>query len=414
MNKKLLHLYCGIDTHKRVHTAVIINCFMEKVGEFNFQNTAPSFDKMLEYVKGLESIASRDFPKENPVTCIFGLEDTNGLGRKLSMYLLDKQREVRFVNSTLSSQEAKKQTSFHKDDSYDSFCVAKVLFERLDTLPKARTKDDSLYILNQLATRRYQLMRDIISIKNQLHAQLAYHYSNYETFFCRVDMLSALEFWHKYPSPDLLNSTTPEELGEFLYIHSNRNFGIDRAQHILESVTKTGDIEKPGFELRNFLIQSYVDNLKHIAGEKAALDKKLKQIVSSLDYKLISMPGIDYVNAALLISEIGDINRFPAPENLASYSGWAPVTYSSGQKTKHFRNSRGNRQLNSIIFRIALVQIRTHSVTHKPINKRFYEYFHKRLTEGKTKKQAVACVCRKLVDVIYYMMKYKSEYRYTG
>ncbi len=43
-------------------------------------------------------------------------------------------------------------------------------------------------------------------------------------------------------------------------------------------------------------------------------------------------------------------------------------------------------------------------------NKRFYDYYHKKISDGKTTTQALICIMRQLVRIIYSMMKYESEY----
>lgn len=43
-----------------------------------------------------------------------------------------------------------------------------------------------------------------------------------------------------------------------------------------------------------------------------------------------------------------------------------------------------------------------------PRNPVFYEYYQKKLAEGKTKQQALICIMRGLVNIIYGMMKHKT------
>ena len=125
---------------------------------------------------------------------------------------------------------------------------------------------------------------------------------------------------------------------------------------------------------------------------------------------LTSMKGIDTVTAAKLIAEIGDINRFSSPAKLASYAGVAPVTYASGLTNIQYANKRGNRTLNEIFFRLAMGFIVLRGSQKVAVNPFFYEYYHQKLAEGKTKKQALKCVQRRLVNIIYNMMKHKEDY----
>ena len=119
----------------------------------------------------------------------------------------------------------------------------------------------------------------------------------------------------------------------------------------------------------------------------------------------------DTVTAAGLISEIGDINRFASPDKLAAYAGISPMQYSSGQTDKNFSNKRGNRNLHQILFFMAVSLSNDPANRGKPVNQYFYDYYRKKISEGKTKKQSIKCVMRKLVNIIYKMMRDKSEYR---
>ena len=114
--------------------------------------------------------------------------------------------------------------------------------------------------------------------------------------------------------------------------------------------------------------------------------------------------------AANLIAEIGDIKRFPTASRLAKYAGVAPVTYASGKSDWQFANERGNRKLNRIFFRLAVRLIMASGQGTKITNHYFYDYYRKKQTEGKTKKQALKCLERRLVNIIWGMMKNNTEY----
>ena len=60
------------------------------------------------------------------------------------------------------------------------------------------------------------LVIDNVKAKNKLHAQLLHHYPNYKQFFFHFDCISALEFWETYPSPNLLQKLSVDDLYEVL------------------------------------------------------------------------------------------------------------------------------------------------------------------------------------------------------
>jgi len=126
-------------------------------------------------------------------------------------------------------------------------------------------------------------------------------------------------------------------------------------------------------------------------------------------YRLTSLTGVDIVTSAKIISNIGDINRFSSSSKLAKFAGIAPVNKSSGRKRRHKKSNRGRRQLNTIFYYIALCQIGTDR-KGRPKNPVALAYYKRKLSEGKTKKESLTCLMRRLCDIIFRLMKDKSEY----
>ena len=124
---KMRYIYIGVDCHKRIHTASIINCFNEPLGTVTFDNEIKSFRDLTELVnKALEDNVG--------IAPIFGLEDIKYFGYSLCNYLLSKNYTVKHVNSNLTCSERKKNPIITKTDEIDSLCIAKVLLDNLDTL----------------------------------------------------------------------------------------------------------------------------------------------------------------------------------------------------------------------------------------------------------------------------------------
>ena len=161
-------------------------------------------------------------------------------------------------------------------------------------------------------------------------------------------------------------------------------------------------------QTRDFTIQSAVRQLKSNKQEIQEIDKQLKGFLDNFDYQLTTMKGICNVTAARLIAEIGNIERFPTSAALARYAGVAPATYASGMTNVKFANMHGNRRLNETFFQLAVGMIRVHN--QNIINPYFYEYYQKKIAEGKTKRQALKCLERRLVNIVWSMMKYKKPY----
>ena len=74
---------------------------------------------------------------------------------------------------------------------------------------------------------------------------------------------------------------------------------------------------------------------------------------------LMTVPGVSYYSALLILSEIGQIERFPSAKHLCSYAGLVPSVYSSGSKSFHGRiTKQGSRWLRWIC-----VEINIHAVS---------------------------------------------------
>lgn len=67
---------------------------------------------------------------------------------------------------------------------------------------------------------RNSIVENNIENKNKFHAQIMYHYPNYKELFSCIYYNSSLEFFKKYPSPNLLERTSIFDLTTFLLTHS--------------------------------------------------------------------------------------------------------------------------------------------------------------------------------------------------
>lgn len=236
------------------------------------------------------------------------------------------------------------------------------------------------------------------------------HYPSYKLFFNDFDCPTALEFWERYPSPSRLAGTTVEELAEMLYKRSSGFFDAVKAKQILELVENDGDTSTAFQDSRDFMVTNCIREIRHNNEEIATIEREIKKLMNTLPYKLETMKGVDFITAAAITAEVGNINRFSSADKLAKYSGICPISHSSGDTERDFRNKFGNRRLHYIFQGIAARNISAGRNKNKPVNGIFYEYYHKKLSQGKTTNQAIKSVMRRIVNIIYGMMKNGTEY----
>ena len=109
------------------------------------------------------------------------------------------------------------------------------------------------------------------------------------------------------------------------------------------------------------------------------------------------MYGVGPIVAAYILGHVGDPARFATPERFASYNGTAPIEASSGPRKRHRLNPRGNRKLNHAMHLIAVTQIR--NTTPGRI------YFDRKLAEGKSKKEALRALKRRISDAVWRQLQ---------
>ncbi|MEK4412709.1 MULTISPECIES: IS110 family transposase [Bacillus] len=400
MHNRQNYLYVGVDLHKEHHTAVIINCWQEKLGEIQFENKPSAFSKFLLEVETYVS---------DGLSVVFGLEDVGGYGRALAKYLVDHEQVVKEVNPALSFLERKSQVMIQKNDSWDAECIARILINKLNQLPDAKP-NDLFWSIQQLVSRRNALVKAQSALKNQLHIQLNHHYPSYKKFFSELDGKTALAFWQQYPSPSCLEGANIKQLTAFLLDVSNNTCSVKKASDILKLVKEDGHTMKEYQETRDFLVRSIVRDIEFKKTEMKYIERELKQLVNLLDYQLETMPGIELVTASALIAEIGDVRRFSNANKLARFAGIAPVYFGSGGKGKTHKSKQGNRALHALFYNLAVQQVQVAKGSKMPRNPVFHAYYQKKLKEGKTKGQALVCIMRRLVNIVYGMMKYKTAY----
>ena len=122
--------------------------------------------------------------------------------------------------------------------------------------------------------------------------------------------------------------------------------------------------------------------------------KKLAAAVKASGTTLTEVFGVGPVIAGTIIGDIADVSRFPGRDHFASYNGTAPVEVSSGNRKVHRLSLRGNRRINHAIHMAAITQIR-----HKHSDGR--AYYEKKLAEGKTHKEALRSLKRRISDAIF-------------
>jgi len=120
---------------------------------------------------------------------------------------------------------------------------------------------------------------------------------------------------------------------------------------------------------------------------------------------LMTLPGVGFVVAQVLVAALGDLDRFASADRAASYLGLVPSTYQSGNKTYHGRITKQG----SAHARWMLVEAAQHIEDHPgPLG-----VFFRRIARHKNRNVAVVATARKLVIIAWHMLRNDEPYRYA-
>ncbi len=97
------------------------------------------------------------------------------------------------------------------------------------------------------------------------------------------------------------------------------------------------------------------------------------------------------------------MGRFPTKEYFASYSGTVPVETSSGEAVCHRLSLGDNRKLNYALHMVAVCQARSDA--------RGGAYYRKKIAEGKSRKEALRCLKRRVCDAVFRSLVADSQAR---
>jgi transposase len=162
------------------------------------------------------------------------------------------------------------------------------------------------------------------------------------------------------------------------------------AARILAQASPSGAVALARAELA----AEFMADLRHVDVQLRATRKKLAAAVRASHTTLTQVFGVGPVIAGTIIGDVSDVARFPSRDHFAAYNGTAPVEVSSGSRKTHRLSLRGNRRINHAIHMAAITQLR-----HKHSEGR--AYYDKKVAEGKTHKEALRSLKRKISDAIF-------------
>jgi transposase len=278
----------------------------------------------------------------------WAVENAGGLGRHLAMRLAAADESVVDVPPKLSARVRVLSTgNARKNDGVDALATA--LAASRNGRLAAVDPEESSEAMRLLSERREDLVAERTRALNRLHA--------------------------------LLRDLLPGGVA--------RTLSADRAGRILRGIRPKGDSAR----LRRRLASEVLRDVRTLDRKIADLNGRIEAEVEASGTTLIQLFGIGPILAARIMGTVGDVGRFPTKSHFASYSGTAPLETSSGQAVRHRLSLAGNRHLNYALHMVALCQARS--------DVRGGAYYRKKIAEGKSHKEALRCLKRRVSDAVF-------------
>lgn len=337
----------GVDTHKELHVAAIVDQHNRVLGSEYFPTTRHGYKTMLKWM--------RTFGQLQRV----GVECTGSYGAGLLRYLQRAEVEVLEVTAPDKTDRRKR----GKDDTMDAENAAHAAFANIRTVtPKSRDgMVESLRVLivcrkSAVAARRISLQMiqmNIVSAPDELREVLRK--------MTRMQLIRTLAAWR----PDVTD---------------------------YRNVTSAYRIA----------FKSLARRYLELHDEIADLDVMIASIVDELAPELIAKNSIGYQSASQLLITAGDNpSRLKSEASFAALCGASPIPASSGQTNRHRLNRGGDRAANSALHIIAIGRLRTEQRTR--------DYMEKRQADGLSKLEAIRCLKRYIAREVYFILRNRNR-----
>jgi transposase len=392
--------YLGIDIGKISHVAALMdeNGVIAK-SPLSFPQTASGWLKFEAYLNKL--IDRMDYP-----SVIVGFEATGHYWTTLYLKLQKMGLTVYVLNPLEVKAFRNEGIRGNKTDAIDAVKIAKLL--RFGDFRKVHIPDEQITALRQLTRLKIDLTVMQAQLKQKCLAILDQVFPEYGQLFSEVFGTTSRALLSEASTPEAIIALSTRKLTAILRKASRGRFKEEKARQIQSQAHASIGItfSLDAFELSLDILLSQIDHLENRI-EKLRVD--IARRVNVLDSTIQSIPGIGPDTAGVILSEVGDFNRLiskDGAEKLVALAGLDPKLKQSGKyqgKTK--MSKRGSGYLRHAVRNAAFIAV---TVSKDPM---FAGIYQKQIDKGKHPEVALSHVSRKMLHVIYSLLKNKTRYK---
>lgn len=384
---RLPRYHVGIDVGKHRHHACVYDTMEDSYTKvFPFTVDRQGFERFL-------ALLERQGAKEE---LLVGVEASGPYALTIEYFLLERGYTVVEVNPFQASEFRKAQGKKAKTDRVDARSLA--AFLAVGSYKPLALGDPILENLRELTRFRADLLQDRTRQVNRLQETLSASFPELGTHLASLDSPTALALLIAYPSPQALVEAGVARVSASLTQASHGRLSHTMAEAIVSAAHSSVGLlrRQQGLALKlEVLAQAILSLNSQIQKIEAAIEELFRQ----LPHDPSDFPVGSVQSLAAILAEIEDIHRFSTLKQFLSHFGWCPQTFQTGGfRLEHPRMSHaGNPYVRRMVWMLAILAVN--------VVPAYRDYFQRRTAAGKKKMHTIVAVGRKLLSVIYAILK---------
>lgn len=396
--------YLGIDVSKSSSRFVILDTNGERFTRaFTLQNNNQDFQKLLERLKEL-NLSKGDV--------LIGIEATGIWWENLYCLLSSNGFKVIVLNPHQTNKFREALRKKAKTDDIDAYIIAGLL--RSNEYASSYVPEELIQTLREFTKLRYELIKDRRNYERQAASLLSLVFPEYEkTAVKNPFAIASTAILKAYPTACDLAKTKPKHIEKIVRSIKGNNFNIKEIQRLIDTA-KDSIYSGRAKDARGLNLKILLTHIEHIDESIKELDSNIQNLLSPANSddinsfpgaNLLTIPGIGSKTLAVILQAVGSNGQvFSSGTKLVGHLGFFPQIYESGETRTNNRISRRGPKMLRWAFYIAAVAC----LRHNPEMRTLY---HKKLSQGKTAKQALIYVAKKLAHLCLSMLKSGQPYR---
>jgi transposase len=395
-------LIVGVDIAKEIQWARFVDYRGLELGKvLKFQNNKNGFENILTSIEAISKNKGLD-------NIIVGMEPTGHYWKPLANYLIMQGIKVVMINP-YHTKRAKEldDNSQTKSDIKDALTIAKLV--RDGRYYEVYMPQDIFAELRVLSNSRISLMKRYNALKNTITAVVDEYFPEIVTVFKKfLNGKASMQILKSCPFPSMILELGVDGVLAEIKKAVKKTVGRKKAKQLVEAAKNSIGVGYGTMSAR-LKIGLMIEELE-------LLTKQLEQIKEAMGVALtntgfggiiLSIPGIGVVSAASFLGEIGDPMRFDDPRQISKMAGYNLVEDSSGNsKSGTVISKRGRKNLRSVLYQMAMTMVAVNNEM-----KELYSYLKTRKNNPLKKKQALIVISKKIIIVIYNLVKKQTEYK---